>query len=250
VRTSKTSAQAIVTTMALAKTIGKVGVLSGNADGFIGNRILAVYGRECDFLLEEGATPWQVDRALQAFGFPMGLYLMRDMAGLDVGWRIRKYREQFRPKHLRYSPIADRLCEQGRFGQKTGIGYYKYDGRQATPDPAVETLIEQVSKDLGFERRPVSDDEIVKRVLTAMANEGLKIVGEGIALRASDIDVAYVNGYGFPRHQGGPTYWAEQQGWGAIYETVRAYHAAQGELWTPAPLLEAMARRSRCLEAA
>ena len=250
VRASETSPQTIVTTMALAKTLGKVGVLAGNADGFIGNRILAVYGRECDFLLEEGATPWQVDRALQGFGFPMGLYLMRDMAGLDVGWRIRKYREQFRPKHLRYSPIADRLCEQGRFGQKTAAGYYKYDGRQATPDPVVEALIEQVSKDLGFARRAVSDDEIVERVLTAMANEGLKIVGEGIALRASDIDVAYVNGYGFPRYQGGPMYWAERRGWSTIHDTVRQYHAAQGELWAPAPLLADMARRTRCLEAA
>ena len=118
------------------------------------------------------------------------------------------------------------------------------------PDPAVETLIEQVSKDLGFERRPVGDDEIVKRVLTAMANEGLKIVGEGIALRASDIDVAYVNGYGFPRHQGGPMYWAEQQGWSTIHDTVRALPCCQGELWTPAPLLAEMAQRSRCLEAA
>ncbi len=248
VRASKTSPQTIVTTMALAKTLGKVGVLAGNADGFIGNRILHVYGRECDFLLEEGATPWQVDRALQGFGFPMGLYLMRDMAGLDVGWRIRKYREQFRPKHLRYSPIADRLCERDRYGQKTGAGYYKYDGRQATPDPIVETLIEQVSKELGYLRRPVSDDEIVKRVLTAMANEGLKIVGEGIALRASDIDVAYVNGYGFPRYQGGPMYWAERQGWSTIHDTVREYHASQGELWTPAPLLAEMAQRARCLE--
>jgi 3-hydroxyacyl-CoA dehydrogenase len=211
VRGAATSPQTIVTTMALAKTIGKVGVLSGNADGFIGNRILAVYGRECDFLLEEGATPWQVDRALQGFGFPMGLYLMRDMAGLDVGWRIRQYREQFRDKSLRYSPIADRLCELGRFGQKTGQGYYRYDGRDGTPDPAVEALIEQVSKDLGITRRAVDDDEIVARVLTAMADEGRKIVDEGIALRSSDIDVVYVHGYGFPRYRGGPMFHALRQ---------------------------------------
>ena len=248
VRAAKTSPQAIVTTMALAKTIGKVGVLAGNADGFIGNRILAVYGRECDFLLEEGATPWQVDRALQGFGFPMGLYLMRDMSGLDVGWRIRQYREQFRDKRLRYSPIADRLCELGRFGQKTAKGYYLYDGRNATPDPAVETLIEQVAKDLNIARRAVSDDEIVTRVLTAMANEGLKILGEGIALRAGDIDVAYVHGYGFPRHQGGPMYWADQRGWGAVYDTVRHYHASQGALWAPAPRLVELAARAQAFE--
>ena len=248
VRAAKTSPQAIVTTMALARTIGKVGVLAGNADGFIGNRILAVYGRECDFLLEEGATPWQVDRALQGFGFPMGLYLMRDMSGLDVGWRIRQYREQFRDKRLRYSPIADRLCELGRFGQKTAKGYYLYEGRNATPDPAVEALIEQVAKDLNIARRAVGDDEIVTRVLTAMANEGLKILGEGIALRAGDIDVAYVHGYGFPRHQGGPMYWADQRGWGAVYETVRHYHASQGALWAPAPRLVEMAARAQAFE--
>ncbi|HEU0204474.1 MAG TPA: 3-hydroxyacyl-CoA dehydrogenase NAD-binding domain-containing protein [Burkholderiaceae bacterium] len=244
VRAGKTSWQTIATTMGVAKTIGKVAVLAGNCDGFIGNRILAVYGRECDFLLEEGATPWQIDRALQGFGFPMGLYLMRDMAGLDVGWRIRKYREQFRDKALRYSPIADRLCELGRFGQKTGKGYYAYDGRNGTPDPAVEALTEQVAAELKIARRAVSDDEIVTRVLTAMVNEGLKILGEGIALRAGDIDVCYVHGYGFPRHQGGPMYWAEQRGWDAVYETVQAYHASQGAFWKPAPKLLELAGRT------
>ncbi|WP_343051732.1 3-hydroxyacyl-CoA dehydrogenase NAD-binding domain-containing protein [Pseudaquabacterium terrae] len=245
VRGAATSPQVIVTTMALAKTIGKTAVLSGNADGFIGNRILAVYGRECDFLLEEGATPWQVDRALQGFGFPMGLYLMRDMAGLDVGWRIRQYREQFRDKALRYSPIADRLCERGRFGQKTGAGYYRYTGRDGSPDADVERLIEEVSREMKITRRAVSDDEIVSRVLSAMANEGLKIVGEGIALREGDIDAAYVHGYGFPRHQGGPMYWAAQQGWDIIHDTVTRLHAAQGALWAPAPRLAALAEQDR-----
>jgi 3-hydroxyacyl-CoA dehydrogenase len=248
VRTAQTSPQTIVTTMALAKAIGKTAVLAGNADGFIGNRILAVYGRECDFLLEEGATPWQIDRALQGFGFPMGLYLMRDMAGLDVGWRIRQYREQFRDKSLRYSPIADRLCELGRFGQKTAKGYYRYEGRQGTPDPAVTDLIEQVSRDLGITRREVADEEIVTRVLSAMANEGLKIVGEGIALRSSDIDVAYVHGYGFPRHQGGPMFWAERRGWSEVLQTVRHYHASQGATWAPAPMLVELANKARAFE--
>jgi 3-hydroxyacyl-CoA dehydrogenase len=244
VRGASTSAHTIATTMALAKAIGKVAVLAGNCDGFIGNRILAAYGRECDFLLEEGATPWQVDRALQGFGFPMGLYLMRDMAGLDVGWRIRKYREHFRPKHLRYSPIADRLCEQGRFGQKTGRGYYRYDGRDATPDPAVESLIERVSVELGIGRRAVRDEEIVDRVLCAMVNEGARILGDGVAQRASDIDVTYVYGYGFPRYQGGPMYWAERQGVADVHERIRRYHRIHGELWTPAPLLESLGSHS------
>jgi len=237
VRGAKSSAQTIASVMALAKTLGKVPVLAGNCHGFIGNRILYVYGRECDFMLEEGATPWQVDRALQGFGFPMGVYLMRDLAGLDVGWRVRKGREATRDKSLRYSPVADRICEMGRFGQKTGAGYYKYEGRNATPDPEIEKLIESVSAELGVARRAVTDEEIVTRVLSAMANEGAKILAEGIAIRASDIDVTYLYGYGFPRHQGGPMFWAEEQGLAKVLETVKRYHAEQGVLWTPAPLL-------------
>jgi len=247
VRAAKTSPQAIATVTALAKKLGKVPVLAANKDGFIGNRILAVYGRECDFLLEEGATPAQIDRALQGFGFPMGLYLMRDMSGLDVGWRIRKYREQFRDKSLRYSPIADRLCEMGRFGQKTGKGYYVYEGQgsqaKATPDPQVEQLIESVAAELGIARHTVADEAIVERVLTAMVNEGARIVGEGVALRASDIDVTYVYGYGFPRHEGGPMFWAQRKGIAWVLEQVRRQHALQGRLWEPAQVLVSAAAR-------
>lgn len=237
VRGGKSSPETIARAMALAKRIGKVPVLAGNCDGFIGNRILAIYGRECDFLLEEGATPWQIDRALQGFGFPMGLYLMRDMAGLDVGWRIRKYREEFRDKSLRYSPIADRICEQGRFGQKTGAGYYKYEGRNASPDPEIEALIVKTSAELGIARREISDEDIVWRVLTAMVNEGAKIVEEGIAIRASDIDVTYIFGYGFPRYQGGPMFWAQQQGLDKVLAKIEETYAAQGSRWEPAALL-------------
>jgi len=246
VRGAQTSPQVLLTAMALAKRIGKIAVLAGNCDGFIGNRILAAYGREADFLLEEGATPWQVDDALMAFGLPMGLYRMRDLSGLDIGWRIRKYRERFRDPALRYSPIADRLCEQGRFGQKTGAGYYRYErgdgGRVPTPDPTVEELIAGVSKELGLARRPVTDAEIVDRVIIAMVNEGAKIVGEGFAQRASDIDVTYVHGYGFPRYRGGPMFWAEQQGLSRIHDKVREYQRIHGKLWEPAPLLEQAAR--------
>ncbi|MCC2657508.1 MAG: 3-hydroxyacyl-CoA dehydrogenase [Panacagrimonas sp.] len=245
VRGEATSPETIARAMQLAKTIGKVPVLAGNCHGFIGNRILYVYGRECDFLLEEGATPWQIDRALQGFGFPMGLYLMRDLAGLDVGWRVRKGREAARDKSLRYSPVADRICELGRFGQKTGAGYYRYEGRKATPDPEIEKLIESVAAELGVTRRAVTDEEIVTRVLTSMANEGARILGEGIAIRASDIDVTYLYGYGFPRHQGGPMFWAEQQGLDRVLETVKRYEAEQGVLWAPAPLLVERAKAGK-----
>jgi 3-hydroxyacyl-CoA dehydrogenase len=241
VRGAASSPETLLTVTAFAKRIGKMPVLAGNCDGFIGNRILAVYGRECDFLLEEGATPWQIDDALMAFGFPMGMYRMRDLSGLDVGWRIRQYREQFRDKTLRYSPIADRLCEQNRFGQKTQAGYYLYDGRTPRPDPEVEALITRVSAELGIPRKPVTDEEIVTRVLTAMVNEGAKVVGEGFAQRASDVDVVFIYGYGFPRYQGGPMFWAEQRGFKTVLADVERYHAAHGKLWTPAPRLEQLA---------
>jgi 3-hydroxyacyl-CoA dehydrogenase len=241
VRGAASSPETLATVTAFAKRIGKVPVLAGNCDGFIGNRILAVYGRECDFLLEEGATPWQIDDALMAFGFPMGMYRMRDLSGLDVGWRIRKYREQFRDKTLRYSPIADRLCERNRLGQKTQAGYYLYDGRTPRPDPEVEALIVQVSAELGITRQAVTDEEIVTRVLTAMVNEGAKVVGEGFAQRASDIDVVFIYGYGFPRYQGGPMFWAEQRGFKTVLADAERYHAAHGKLWEPAPLLRQLA---------
>jgi len=237
VRGARSSPQTLATAMGMARLIDKVAVLAGNCQGFIGNRILATYGREADFLLEEGALPWQVDKALQEFGLPMGLYLMRDMAGLDVGWRMRQGREATRDKSLRYSPIADRICEQGRFGQKTGAGYYRYNGRDASPDPEIEALIVDIAKELGLERKSFSNADIVDRIVISMVNEGAKIVGEGYAARASDIDVTYVYGYGFPRYRGGPMFWAEQQGLEKIYEKVLAYHRAQGPFWTPATLL-------------
>jgi len=178
---------------------------------------------------------------LMAFGFPMGLYRVRDLSGLDIGWRIRQRREPFRDKSTRYSPIADRLCEQNRLGQKTQAGYYLYDGRTPTPDPEVETLIRSVSEELGITRRPVTDEEIVTRILTSMVNEGAKVLGEGFAQRASDIDLVYIYGYGFPRYHGGPMFWAEQRGFKTVLADVERYHAAQGKLWEPAPLLMRLA---------
>jgi 3-hydroxyacyl-CoA dehydrogenase len=241
VRGAATSPEVLATVTSFAKQIGKIPVLAGNCDGFIGNRILATYGREADFMMEEGATPWQIDDALMAFGFPMGIYRMRDLAGLDGGWRIRKYREQFRDKSTRYSPIADRLCEQGRFGQKTKAGYYLYEGRTPEPDPEVERLIENISAELGITRKPVTDADIVTRILAAMVNEGAKIIGEGFAQRASDVDVVFVYGYGFPRYQGGPMFWAEQRGFKTVLADVQRFFEAHGKLWQPAPLLVQLA---------
>jgi 3-hydroxyacyl-CoA dehydrogenase len=241
IRGAATSPEVLATVTSFAKQIGKIPVLAGNCDGFIGNRILATYGREADFLLEEGATPWQIDDALMAFGFPMGIYRMRDLSGLDVGWRSRKHREQFRDKSTRYSPIGDRLYEQGRFGQKTKAGYYLYKGRAPEPDPAVERLIEDTSAELGITRRPMRDADIVTRILAAMVNEGAKIIGEGFAQRASDIDVVFVYGYGFPRYKGGPMFWAEQCGFKTVLADVQRFFEAHGILWKPAPLLVELA---------
>jgi 3-hydroxyacyl-CoA dehydrogenase len=242
VRGASTADGVIATAMGLAKTLGKIGVLAGNGEGFIGNRILAAYGDEADFLLEEGATPWQIDRVLQDFGFPMGLYAMRDMAGLDVIWRVRQHQQVSRPKDQRYSPIADRLYELGRFGQKTGRGYYRYEGREAVPDPETEALITAVSAELGIARQPIGDDEILWRILCRMVNEGARILDEGIAQRAGDIDIVYVHGYGFPGYRGGPMFWAQQTGLARIHDAVLGYEQIHGHAWKPAASLQAAAQ--------
>ncbi|TDN61957.1 3-hydroxyacyl-CoA dehydrogenase NAD-binding domain-containing protein [Paraburkholderia sp. BL10I2N1] len=237
VRGAHTSDAVIATAMAMAKKLGKIPVLAGNAEGFIGNRILAAYGREADFLLEEGATPWQIDRVLQDFGFPMGLFAMRDMAGLDVIWRIRQQQATRRTPGERYSPIADQICERGWFGQKTGRGYYRYQGREAIPDPEIEALIEAASGQLGIIRAEIPDDEVLRRLLCAMVNEGAHILDAGVAQRASDIDVVYAYGYGFPTYRGGPMFWAQQTGLDRICEAVRTYHRIHGDSWQPAASL-------------
>ncbi len=240
VRAGKTTAQTLATCMQLSKTINKVGVVSGVCDGFIGNRMLHKYGREAGFLLEEGALPQQIDRALEEFGFAMGPFRVGDLAGLDIGWRIRQRRAATRPANERYSKIADKVCERGRFGQKTGAGWYRYEAgsRSAIPDPAIEVLILEASQEAGITRRQVSDQEIIERCIYALINEGAKILDEGIAQRASDIDITYAFGYGFPRFRGGPMFYADTIGLDKVYETVARFHREQGDLWAPSPLLE------------
>jgi 3-hydroxyacyl-CoA dehydrogenase len=176
----------------------------------------------------------------------MGPFRVSDLAGLDVGWYIRKRQAATRPAQLRYSKVADRICELGRFGQKTGAGYYRYEAgsRAPIPDPKIEALIVQASADAGIRRREVDDQEILERCIYALVNEGAKILQEGIALRASDIDIVYIYGYGFPRYRGGPMFYADSVGLDKVYESVKRYHAAHGEFWAPAPLLERLAREA------
>ncbi len=247
VRGGKTGKDVIATTMKLAKTLAKVPVLVGVCDGFVGNRMLFQYIREAEFLLEEGALPWQVDKALQEWGLAMGPFAMGDMAGNDVGWRIRKQQAASRPNDRRYSHLADRICEKGRFGQKANAGWYRYEkgSRAPLPDAEIETLILAELKRLGLTRQPIADEEIVKRTLYALVNEGAKLLEEGIALRASDIDVIYLTGYGFPAWRGGPMFYADTIGLDKVYADVRRFHETQGYFWRPAPLLEKLAREGK-----
>ena len=247
VRGARTSPETVATVMRLAKTLGKVGVLVGVCDGFVGNRMLYAYRRQADFLLEEGALPEQIDRVVHDFGLPMGPYQMADLAGLDVSWRVRKAQAPTRPAHLRYSPIADRLCERGRFGQKTGAGWYRYEegSRVPLPDPAVHELIAGVSAERGIARRAIRDDEIVPRCFYPLVNEGAKILDEGLALRAGDVDVIWMHGYGFPRYRGGPMFWAGLVGLRTIYDAMSRLYDEHGAWLEPAPLLKRFAEQGR-----
>ncbi|MBV8308214.1 MAG: enoyl-CoA hydratase/isomerase family protein [Gammaproteobacteria bacterium] len=240
VRGRQTSARTIATVMALGKTLGKIPVLAGNCDGFIGNRMLMFYGSEAEFLLEEGATPEQIDRVMEGFGFAMGPLAVRDLAGNDVGFLIRKGRTL--PADERWSPILERIVAAGRLGQKAGKGFYRYEGRTRSVDPEVTALIEGVSRELGVRRRAIPDEEILERLLHPLVNEGARILEEGIAIRASDIDVVYVYGYGFPAWRGGPMFWAEQAGLTRVVETMRRLAPTHGARWGPAALLERLAR--------
>ena len=241
VRADHTAKNVIATCMKLARKIGKIAVLVGVAPGFVGNRMLFQRQREAQKLVMEGAMPWDVDRVLYDFGFPMGPFAMGDLAGLDVGWRIRK------GKGLK-APVADRLCEMGRFGQKTGAGYYRYASgdRTPVPDPEVEKIILGVSREQGLQRRSISEQEILERLLYPMVNEGAKILEEKLAIRASDIDVIWVYGYGWPVYRGGPMFWADSIGLKALCDRLLEFKKQSGDaFWTPAPVLERLANEGK-----
>jgi 3-hydroxyacyl-CoA dehydrogenase len=243
VRAAKTSKEVLATAMKLSRNIKKVGVVAGVCDGFIGNRMLHAYFREAGFLLEEGALPQQVDKVIEDFGFAMGPFRVSDLAGLDVGWYIRKRQAATRPPHLRYSKVADQICEMGRFGQKTGAGWYRYEAGNRTPipDPVIEELIVKASKEAGIERREITGQEILERCMYALVNTGARILEEGIALRASDIDIVYLYGYGFPRYRGGPMFYADTVGLDKVFAAVERFHEQHGQFWQPAGLLEKLA---------
>jgi 3-hydroxyacyl-CoA dehydrogenase len=247
VRGEATDIHVLATALALSKKLKKTGVVSGVCDGFIGNRMVEQYIRQAGFLLDEGALPEQVDKAIEKFGFAMGPFRMGDLAGNDIGWYIRKRRYVQNPG-MKYSKTADILCEQGRFGQKTGAGWYDYQAGDRTPHPSqlVNDMIVQHSKDLGLERRAISDEEIVERLVYALVNEGAKILAEGIALRASDIDMVYLTGYGFPLWRGGPMFYADTVGLPKVLEAIGKYaRGYQGEAWQPAPLLVKLAAEGK-----
>ena len=246
VRGKATSKEVIATCMALSKTLGKVGVLVGNCRGFVGNRMFGPYRREAQFLIEEGAGIAAVDKALTEFGMAMGPLATGDLAGLDVGWRIRKEYRHLEKPGIRQPFGEDKLCELGRYGQKSGAGWYKYDAsRRATPDPVVDQLIHDWVAEAGIPQRQISAEEIADRCLYALVNEGARILEEGYALRASDIDIIYINGYGFPSYRGGPMWHADTVGLKQVYERVMEFHRQHGEIWEPAPLLKRLAEQGR-----
>jgi len=245
VRGAKTAKDVLATVMGVAKKIRKTAVVSGVCDGFIGNRMVEQYLRQALFLLEEGATPQQVDRAVEKWGMAMGPFRMSDLAGNDIGWAIRKRRYREQPG-MKYSRIADRLCEQGRFGQKTGLGWYRYEAgrRDAIPDPGVERMITDYSKEIGAKRRKIDGEEIVQRLIFALVNEGAAILHEGIASRASDIDMVYLTGYGFPVFRGGPMFYADEVGLYNVVAAMKRFAAnphGDPAFWQPAPLLATLA---------
>jgi len=249
VRGEKTAKDVLATVMALGKTIKKTCVVSGVCDGFIGNRMIEQYSRQAGFLLEEGCTPQQVDRAIEKFGFAMGPFRMGDLAGNDVGWYIRKRRYVEKPD-LRYSKTADLLCELGRFGQKTGAGWYDYvpGKRDAIPSALVEGMIEKHRAELGITPRKIGDDEIVHRLVYSLVNEGAKIVEEGIALRASDVDMVYLTGYGFPLFRGGPMCYADTVGLFNVVAAMKRFAQNphdDASFWQPAPLLARLAAEGK-----
>jgi 3-hydroxyacyl-CoA dehydrogenase len=247
VRGAKTSKETIATAMQLGKTLNKIAVLSGNAPGFIGNRMLAGYTRQAGEIILQGATPYQVDQVINNFGMPMGPFQMNDLVGLDLGWRARQL-AGMKPEDVPITArVADKLCELGRFGQKTNRGFYIYPegSRAGQPDPEVVQIVEAVSAELGIQRRPIADDEVLKRCLYGLINEGARILEAGVAIRPCDIDIVYINGYGFPEVTGGPMFWADKQGLDNVLNDILKFRAEYGDFWTPAPLLERLVKEGR-----
>ena len=241
VRGENTSKETIATSMKLGRTLNKIAVLSGNAPGFIGNRMLSGYTQQASEIILQGATPYQVDNVLLQFGMPMGPFQMNDLVGLDLGWRARKL-SGMKPEDVPITArVADRLCELERFGQKTNRGFYIYPegSRAGQADPEVVALVEEVSSELSIDRRTIDDDEVLKRCLYPLINEGARLLEQGIAIRPCDIDIVYINGYGFPEVTGGPMFWADQQGLDTILEDIKRFGEEYGgDVWKPAPLLE------------
>jgi 3-hydroxyacyl-CoA dehydrogenase len=232
-----TSPQVLQRAARFGRALGKIPVICGNGEGFIGNYVLDRYGREADLLVEDGATPWQVDAAMRRFGFPMGLFEMRDMAGLDVVWRMRQERREWE-RTTRYPRLIDRLHDAGRLGQKSGAGYYVYQGRVGSPDPLIDDLSRACAAAAGITRRDVGDDEVEQRLLGAMVCAGAQLLDQGIASSAADIDLVMVHGFGFPRAKGGPMHWAIEHGIGRIADQVAGWRETEGgERWPPCPRL-------------
>jgi 3-hydroxyacyl-CoA dehydrogenase len=249
VRGAKTAKDVLATAMRLSKTMGKIAVVSGVCDGFIGNRMLARYGAAAHDLIMFGALPQQIDAALQDFGMAMGPFRVGDLAGLDIGWALRKRRSAEFPDRD-FSNVSDVLCEAGRFGQKTGAGWYRYEtgSRHPIPDPKVTAIIEEYRRKRGITPRKVGSQEIVERCIYALINEGARILEDGIAQRASDIDLVYLNGYGFPAYRGGPMFFADQTGLHVIERALKNIAAQPGSdvgVWTPAPLLTRLAHQGQ-----
>jgi 3-hydroxyacyl-CoA dehydrogenase len=238
----KTAADVVASGFALAKKLGKVGVRAGVCDGFIGNRILAHYSKTASYLVLDGATPQQVDTALEGFGFAMGPHKVGDLAGLDIGWMTRKRKAATRDPNERYAgAVADRICEEGWFGRKTGKGYYVYEGKDITPNPAVDEFITEERAKAHITPRQFTDQEIVDRYMTAMIVEAARVVEDGTARRPLDVDMVFLFGYGFPRHRGGPLHYADTIGAAALVDRIKTYAKEDATYWQVPALLEKMA---------
>jgi len=249
IRGAKTGKDVLATVMTLAKKIKKTAVVSGVCDGFIGNRMIERYSQQAGFLLDEGALPQQVDKAIERFGFAMGPFRMGDLAGNDIGWAIRKRRAVENPD-MKYSRTADKLCELGRYGQKTGAGWYDYQAgkRDAIPSDVVNKMVEDHRKELGITPRKISDEEIVQRLVFSLVNEGSHILEDGIASKASDIDMVYLTGYGFPIYRGGPMLYADEFGLFNVVQAMKRFQRNPRDdqkFWEPAPLLARLAAEGK-----